>query len=143
MKSFLNEGYFIDRPPMLNGSNYTYWKIRMKIFIQAHDYRLWRIMVDGLHTPKVLKDRDKEIVQLNAKAINMLYCSLDINKFNLVSSCILVKEFWEKLEAIYEGASKKETSSSHEEKEAHPNLCLMAYENEKKKKKRNQKKRKY
>ena len=91
MKSFLNKGYSIDRPPMLNGSNYPYWKIGMKIFIQAHDYSLWKITVNGSHTPKVLKEHDKEIAQLNAKVMNILYYSLDLNEFNLISSCISAK----------------------------------------------------
>ena len=36
IESLFTEGYFIDRPPLFNESNYVYWKARMKIFIQAH-----------------------------------------------------------------------------------------------------------
>ena len=47
---------------------------------------------------------DKEMAQLNAKALKMLYYSLDVNEFNLISSCILAKQIWEKLETIFEEA---------------------------------------
>ena len=41
----------------------------MKIFIQVYDYNVWKIIVDGPHTPHVLSERDKEMIQLNAKAM--------------------------------------------------------------------------
>ena len=81
IKSFLNEDYSIDRPPMLNGLNYIYWKARMKIFIQAQDYNLWKIITNGSYTSNALID-DQEIIQLNAKAMNILYYSLELNEFN-------------------------------------------------------------
>ena len=67
----------------------------MHIFIQVLDYDLWSIIINGPHTstitidgsivPKLKKDWDdidKKMTQLNAKAMNMLYYSLDTNKFN-------------------------------------------------------------
>ena len=66
--------------------------------------------------------------------MNILYCSLNLNKFNLISFCILAKEVWKKLEIIFEEAYEREELSSQEEKEAHPNFCLVAHENKKKKK---------
>ena len=58
----LNECYSIDQPPILNGSNYSYWKARMCIFIQAHDYKLWKIIIDGTHTPNALVEHDKKMI---------------------------------------------------------------------------------
>ena len=88
MKFLFNEEYSIDRPLLFNGSNYISWKVRIKIFIQAHDYNLWKIIVNGLHTPNALIEYDKEKIQLNAKVINLLYCLLDINVFNAIFLCI-------------------------------------------------------
>lgn len=66
----------------------------MKIFIQALDYDMWGIivngpytltnMVDGVFDPKSKNeqdDMDKKVAQINIKAINILYCSLDANGF--------------------------------------------------------------
>ena len=101
----LSEGQSTNRPPFFNRSNYTYWKARMKIFIQALDYNMWSITVNSPHTPTKIIDGvestkpekdwdevDKKMVQLNAKAMNVLYCALDANKFNHISTCLSTKE---------------------------------------------------
>ena len=49
--SLLSEGYSTIRPPYFNGINYTYWKARMRIFIQAQDYDMCNVIVNGPHTP--------------------------------------------------------------------------------------------
>ena len=77
----------------------------MHIFIEALDYILWSIiiygsniptiMVDGIITPKSEKDwsdLDKKMIQLNTKVVNIFYCSLDINKFNKISTYVSAKE---------------------------------------------------
>jgi hypothetical protein len=79
------EGHSSNRPPLFNGNHYTYLKNRMRIFIQALDYEAWKIIRDGPYIPtkivneiKVSKseeewdERDSRLIQLNAKAINML-----------------------------------------------------------------------
>ena len=90
--SSLNEGQSIIRSLLFNGVNYAYWKARMKIFIQALDYNLWSIIVNGPYIPiytinniVILKfeanwdDHNKKMAQFNAKAINML----NFGKFTL------------------------------------------------------------
>ena len=73
--------------------------------------------------PKPEKDwdeYDKKIAQLNIKAINVFYCSLDVHKFNRISICIWVKEIWKRLEVTHEGTSQI--------KEAKINLLVHKYE---------------
>ena len=87
----------------------------MKIFIQALDYDMWSIIVHGSHTPTKLIDGmslpmpegewdelDKKMAQLNAKAMNILYCTLDANEFNCIFTCKSAKEIWNRLEVIQE-----------------------------------------
>ena len=76
------------------------------------------------------------MAQLNTKAMNILYCSLDINEFNKISLCTSVNQIWKKLKMIYGRVNQEEELSSQEIKEAYPNLCLMAHEDGKKKKKK-------
>ena len=77
----------------------------MKIFIQSLDYNLWSIIVNGPHISThttnnivILKsevdwdDHDEKIAQLNAKALDILYCALDVNKFNRISICTFAKK---------------------------------------------------
>ena len=117
------EGQSTNRPPLFNEDNYTYWKARMRIFIQASDYNLWNIIVNGPHIPThtinnivTLKSEcdwdelDKRMAQLNAKAMNVLYCALSVNEFNRISSRATAKEIWDRLEVTHEGTNQvKET----------------------------------
>ena len=52
----LAEGQSTNRPPLFNGSNYTYLKAQMKIFIQILDYDIWSIIVNRPHTPTKIID---------------------------------------------------------------------------------------
>ena len=67
----------------------------MKIYIQAIDYHLWKVIikrsqiltirVNDIHIPKPEEDwddNDIKIEELNAKAMNVLYCALDSIEFN-------------------------------------------------------------
>ena len=53
---------------------------------------------------------DSRLIQLNAKAINMLYCALDANEFNRISACESAKEIWDKLKVTYEGTNQVKDS---------------------------------
>ena len=113
------EGQSSNRPSLFNGSNYGYWKKRIKIFIQASDYKMWGIIVSGLHAPtKIINnvpipkaesewdENDERMAQLNAKAMNLLCYSLDANEFNRILGCISTKKNWDKLEVTYEGTNQ-------------------------------------
>ena len=52
------------------------------------------------------------MAQLNAKAINVLYCALDVNEFNRISTCNSTKEIWDRLEVTREGTDQVKESSS-------------------------------
>ena len=43
----------INRPPIMDGSNYDYWKSRMIAFIKSMDQRAWRAIVTGWNHPMV------------------------------------------------------------------------------------------
>ena len=63
---------------------------------------------------------DKKMTQLNAKAMNVLYYALDVNKFNHISTCNLAKEIWDRLEVIHEGTNQV--------KESNINILMHNYE---------------
>ena len=50
------------------------------------------------------------MLQSNAKAMNILYCALDPNEFNRISSCESAKEIWDRLEVTYEGTNQVKES---------------------------------
>ncbi|XP_057975241.1 uncharacterized protein LOC131162650, partial [Malania oleifera] len=104
------------RPPVFSGVNYTFWKQRMRIYLQNTDWKVWRIVSKGNYVPMRIEgaarvpktedeydDDDMKAVSLNATAMNILYCSLDVNEFNRIMACSTAKEIWDKLEVTYEG----------------------------------------
>jgi hypothetical protein len=118
------EGQSINRPPLFNSSDYSYWKTRMTTYIKGQDYLIWKIIVNGPHVPtKIVEEQeipkqetewdenDVKLIELNYKAMNCLYCAFDSKEFNEISSCNSAKEIWERLEATYEEASQESKMS--------------------------------
>ena len=127
------EGQASNRPPFFNGTNYTYWKTRMRIYLQAVDYHIWRVITKGPHQPTHLvngiitpkseeewDDNDIKQAELNAKAMNLLFCALDPSEFNRISNCISAKEIWDTLEVTHEG--------THQVKTTKVNMLIHTYE---------------
>ena len=92
----------------------------MKIFIQASDYNIQNIIVNDPYIPThIIKnivtlkskidwdDNDKKMVQLNAKAINVLYYALDVGEFNRISTCTSAKKNWDRLEVTHKGTNQR------------------------------------
>ncbi|MCI58386.1 gag-pol polyprotein, partial [Trifolium medium] len=89
-----------NRPPLLDGSNYDYWKSRMVAFLKSIDSKIWEVVVKGWDHP-VVTDKDgnstgelkseeewsKEEDDLslgNSKALNPLFNGVDKNMFRLI-----------------------------------------------------------
>ena len=91
------EGQAINRPPILTSTNYAYWKCRMKIFMKAQNTSLWSIVENG---PIVIEGKnessytkaEKEKIQLNEIAMNILYCGLNESDFSRICTCNSAKE---------------------------------------------------
>jgi hypothetical protein len=89
--------------PQFDGQKYAFWSIRMKTYIQAQGFQVWKSIVDGYTTPT-----NEKVVKLgenNSKAINALLNGLSDTVFTKVSHCKSSKEILDKLRNIYEGDS--------------------------------------
>src|SRR3954462_8099397 len=112
------------RPPILDGSNYDYWKPLMVAFLKSVNSKAWRAVNKGWEHPvntdkdgnKTLKpeedwDKDEEALALgNSKALNALFNGIDKNIFRLVHHCELAKDVWDILKTTHEGTSKVKMS---------------------------------
>ena len=121
-----SQGRSTNRPPLFCGNNFAHWRSLMQMFIIDQDIELWDIIkkgpktplktVDGVLVPKTESEytqADLENISKNYRSMNLLYCALDQNEFNRISSCKTAKEIWDKLEITYEGTSQvKETKIS-------------------------------
>ncbi|VFQ93899.1 unnamed protein product [Cuscuta campestris] len=115
----IGEGQSTSRHPLFDGTNYTYWKERMRIYIRSTKFQLWLVIKNGEETsmkkvdekliPKTEDEFDAEDikkVENCAKAINMLYCAVNPDDYRKISCCTTTKEMWDKLEVTYEGTDQ-------------------------------------
>ncbi|XP_073063983.1 uncharacterized protein [Primulina eburnea] len=107
------------RPPVLDGSNYALWKVKMRVFIKSIDERAWQRVLDGWSPPK-LEDADGDTrlkpestwtvdevhsSNFNSKALNAVFSSVDTRMFNLITNCVCAKDAWEILQKHCEGSA--------------------------------------
>ena len=100
------EHHSITRPSMFNGTDYTYWKTRMRIFLISIDFELWNIVENGFQKSSLpmidWNELEKKTFTLNVKAKNVLFCALDKNEFNRVLICETAFDIWHTLEVTHE-----------------------------------------
>ena len=97
-------------PPYFDGSNYAFWKVRMKAFLCSIDESVWDAVDIGWTRPKAAKSIwDKAALvasNANSKALNTIFCGVSPNEFHRISHIIIAKEAWEILKNTYEGTKK-------------------------------------
>ena len=113
------EGGSASRPLLLDGTNYPYWKVRMRAFIKALDEKAWRTILTGwTHLTKIDNARktiikpeetwsmeEDLLANYNLKLLNAIFNAVDANQFKLISTCEIAKDSWKILETTYEGTS--------------------------------------
>ena len=64
-------------PPLFNGTNYAYWKVCMRIFLQSLDEKVWLTVEVGWKKPKepptMWDDTKFKAVNFNNRALNALF----------------------------------------------------------------------
>ncbi|XP_073317286.1 uncharacterized protein [Primulina huaijiensis] len=106
------------RSPVLDGSNYALWKVKMRMYIKSIEERAWQRVLDGWSPPKLVDvvgdsrvkpenvwTNDKvQTSNFNSKALNAILTSVDVNMFSLITNCISAKEAWDILQKHCEGS---------------------------------------
>ena len=92
-------------PPIFDGSNFVYWKVRITSYLQSLGTKVCDIMEVGYTFPSTTPtDMDsKKQYETNAKAINTLLRILSQSKFVKVMQLKTAKEIWDKIVLSYEG----------------------------------------
>ncbi|GKV49382.1 hypothetical protein SLEP1_g56136 [Rubroshorea leprosula] len=111
------------KPPFFDGTNYNYWKNRMKVFMLANVPKAWVVTMKGPYVPMKIvgerevpkeeidwNDEDLEKIMINNKAISMLQYALNPMEYHRVSGCDTAKEMWDMLENTHEGISQVKES---------------------------------
>jgi len=120
------EGASIDRPPMVCGLNYQFWKVKMRIFIESIDRSVWDAIVNGPYVPKLLinnvyvdkpwcdwTSEESKKAQYDSVAKNIITSSLNLDEFFRVSQCTSAKEMLDILEVTHEGMSDVKRARKH------------------------------
>ncbi|CAL1383860.1 unnamed protein product [Linum trigynum] len=112
-------------PSWFDGTNYTVWKKRMRIYLRGLDEELWAVVRKG---PVPMEDEDEEdwkeeqkiSSHLDSRAMHILFSALCPEERSQVAQCESAKEIWESLQTTHEGTS--------EVKESRIDVMLNEYE---------------
>ena len=103
----MDHGQSLLIPPLFDGTNYAYWKVCMKVFLQALGEQVWQaVEVDWIKPKEAPVDWDEAtiiVANFNNWALNALFCGVTNEEFKKISSMEVAKEAWTILETTYEG----------------------------------------
>ena len=75
-------------PPHFNGNNYTYWKVRMKVFLKSIDERVWNSVEYGWEKPTTpiseWQTSQKEAAAFNSKVMNAIFNAVSMEEFKRI-----------------------------------------------------------
>ena len=94
-----------NKAPLFNGTNFAFWKVRMRTYIMALGADVWDVVDIGYVKPVVLTNKDEK-AKVNAKAMNSILSGLAEAEFVKVMHCDSTKVMWDKLISSYEGNEK-------------------------------------
>jgi hypothetical protein len=98
-----HEGNSTNKTPLFNGTNFAFWKVRMRTYIMALGEDVWDVVDTGYVKPVVLANKDDELeFSFNAKAMNAILSGLAELEFVKVMHLGTAKEMWDKLISSYE-----------------------------------------
>ena len=84
--------------PLFDSTNYAYWKVRMRVFLQSLNEKVWLTVEVGWKKPKeplVMWDDTKiKIANFNSRALNALFSTMTNEEFKKISSTDYAKEAW-------------------------------------------------
>jgi hypothetical protein len=85
--------------PEFDGQNYEFWTIRMKTYVHAHGFEVWKLAVYGYKALTIppTNDNGKKISLNNSKSTNALLNGLCDLVYTKLMHCIFSKEIWDKL----------------------------------------------
>ena len=100
----------LNAPPYFDGSNYAFWKVRMRDFLCSIDDSVWDVVQIGWARPEASKSTWVKVAFMvanaNSKALNAIFYGVSPDEFQKISHVIIAKETWQILEMTYEGTKK-------------------------------------
>ena len=76
----MDRGQSLIIPHLFDGTNYAYWKVHMKAFLQLLDEKVWQTMEIGWTKPKEAPadwdDAKIKAANFNSRALNALFSAV-------------------------------------------------------------------
>ena len=94
-------------PPMFDGDDFPYWKVRMEAYLEAVDVGVHKAATQG---GSVFAE-DPYFEKNNAKAKNILFRGICKDVFNRVRNCKTAHEIWTNFCALQRALNVKEKSA--------------------------------
>ena len=92
-------GQSLATTPLFDGSNYDFWKKRMRAFLYSIDDNVCTSILEVLVAPDMPKaEWDKAIedkFNANNKALNTIFCGVSPEEFHRISHVDTAKEAWD------------------------------------------------
>ena len=103
----MDRGQSLIISPLFGGTNYAYWKVCMRVFLQSSDEKVWQAMKIGQVKPKeVSADWDEAKIRaanFNNRVLNALFSAVTNEEFKKIFSIETAKEAQTILQTTYEG----------------------------------------
>ena len=103
----MDRGQSLIIPPLFNGTNYAYWKVCMRAFLQSLVEKVWQAVKIGQIKPKEAPanwdDAKIKATNFNSRALNALFNAVTNEEFKKIFSIETAKEVWTILQTTYEG----------------------------------------
>ena len=103
----MDRGQSLIIPPLFDDTNYAYWKVRMRVFLQSLDEKVWQaVKIGWTKLKEMLADWNEAKIKatnFNSRALNALFSAITNEEFKKISSTKTAKEAWINLQTTYEG----------------------------------------
>ena len=94
-------------PSYFDGNNYTYWKVRTKVFLKSIDDRVWNFIEYGWQKPTTpvseWQTSQKEATAFNSKTMNAIFNIVSMEEFKRIFNVQVAHTTWNILQTVHEG----------------------------------------
>ena len=94
----MDRGQSLIIPLLFDGSNYAYWKVRIRAFLQSLDEKVWQAVEIGWIKPKEASadwdDAKIKAANFNSRALNALFSAVMNEELKKISFTETTKEVW-------------------------------------------------
>ena len=103
----MDRGQSLIIPHLFDDTNYAYWKVHIRAFLQSLNEKVWQVREIGWTKPiEASADWDDAKIKgenFNNRALNALFSAITNEEFKKISFTKIAKEAWTILQTIYKG----------------------------------------